>query len=203
MNCPNCNTQNLPDDARFCPNCGTEIKKCMEIRRCEFSEGTNGGKSVTILWNATNVDFVKIDGRRVSSKHFESSPETDHVFQIEFFAKDGHTETINLPIWYDFYSKTYYTTKEEYEYVHHEEDLKSTDTEGNKAIICGIIILLIAIVICVISDKLDWPEWIFWVSLVVGVWVGYGALEDGIYKKNSVDKQRKEDRQKLSANEKD
>lgn len=25
MNCPNCNTQNIPDDAIFCPNCGKKI----------------------------------------------------------------------------------------------------------------------------------------------------------------------------------
>lgn len=46
MNCPNpkCNTTGIPDDAKFCPNCGTLLinESITEKKETELSENIRG-----------------------------------------------------------------------------------------------------------------------------------------------------------------
>ena len=101
-NCPNpnCNTKNLPDDARFCPNCGTEIlPPIMVVKSCKFTpKSVKLGDECKIQWQGDFVQHVVIEGVKYTQKSIALQPKHSQTLAVTFVGLDGSTLTKEVNI---------------------------------------------------------------------------------------------------------
>lgn len=99
-NCPNpnCNTKNLPDDARFCPECGTmlhreEPVKKMTITECRLVPNLlKQGERCKLQWKGTAVKNIVIDNIQYSAeKEIYITPTQSRTYYIGFIGENGQT----------------------------------------------------------------------------------------------------------------
>ena len=100
MNCPNpnCNTKNLPDEARFCPECGTmlhkeEPAKKMTITECRLVPNLlKQGERCKLQWKGTAVRTIVIDNVQYSAeKEIYVTPTQSRTYYIGFVGENGQT----------------------------------------------------------------------------------------------------------------
>ena len=101
-NCPNpnCNTKNLPDDARFCPNCGTEIlPPIMVVKSCKVTpKSVKLGDECKIQWQGDFVQHVVIEGVKYTQKSISLQPKHSQTLAVSFVGLDGSTLTKEINI---------------------------------------------------------------------------------------------------------
>lgn len=101
-NCPNpnCNTKNLPDDARFCPNCGTEIlPPIMVVKSCKVTpKSVKLGDECKIQWQGDFVQNVVIEGVKYTQKSIALQPKHSQTLAVTFVGLDGSTLTKEVNI---------------------------------------------------------------------------------------------------------
>lgn len=102
MNCPNpnCNTKNLPNEARFCPNCGTEIlPPIMVVKSCKVTpESVKLGDECKIQWQGDFVQHVVIEGVKYTQKSISLQPKHSQTLAVTFVGLDGSTLTKEVNI---------------------------------------------------------------------------------------------------------
>ena len=100
MNCPNpnCSTKNLPDEARFCPECGTmlhkeEPAKKMTITECRLVPNLlKQGERCKLQWKGTAVRTIVIDNVQYSAeKEIYVTPTHSRTYYIGFVGENGQT----------------------------------------------------------------------------------------------------------------
>ena len=100
MNCPNpnCSTKNLPDEARFCPECGTmlhkeEPAKKMTITECRLVPNLlKQGERCKLQWKGTAVRTIVIDNVQYSAeKEIYVTPTQSRTYYIGFVGENGQT----------------------------------------------------------------------------------------------------------------
>lgn len=100
MNCPNpnCNTKNLPDEARFCPECGTmlhkeEPAKKMTITECRLVPNLlKQGERCKLQWKGTAVKNIVIDNIQYSAeREIYVTPTQSRTYYIGFIGENGQT----------------------------------------------------------------------------------------------------------------
>ena len=105
MNCPNpnCNTKNLPDEARFCPECGTmlhreEPVKKMTITECRLVPNLlKQGEQCKLQWKGTAVKTIVVDNIQYSAeREIYVTPTQSRTYYIGFIGEIGKT-IIPLP----------------------------------------------------------------------------------------------------------
>lgn len=94
--CPKCKTAGLPDEAKFCPNCGAsltpvESAKRMTISECRLVPNTiKNGDRCKLVWKGDNVDSITIEGRIYKpNDDIVLSPIQSYVYNVSFKGKDG------------------------------------------------------------------------------------------------------------------
>ena len=100
MNCPNpnCNTKNLPDEARFCPECGTmlhkeEPAKKMTITECRLVPNLlKQGEQCKLQWKGTAVKTIVVDNIQYSAeREIYVTPTQSRTYYIGFIGENGQT----------------------------------------------------------------------------------------------------------------
>ena len=100
MNCPNpnCNTKNLPDEARFCPECGTmlhreEPVKKMTITECRLVPNLlKQGEQCKLQWKGTAVKTIVVDNIQYSAeREIYVTPTQSRTYYIGFIGENGQT----------------------------------------------------------------------------------------------------------------
>lgn len=93
MNCPNpqCKTKDLPNEARFCPNCGTKIlpskvvvSSCIVTPDC-----VNLGDNCEIQWQGDYIRHVIIDELRYTQNPIVIQPKQTQTIDVKFVGLDG------------------------------------------------------------------------------------------------------------------
>ena len=94
--CPNCKTTGFPDEAKFCPNCGTMLKREEPVKKMTISEcrvvpnEIKQGESCRILWKGENVKAIHLDHFLYSVTHdLTFKPEQSRLYNIGFEGEDG------------------------------------------------------------------------------------------------------------------
>lgn len=96
--CPNpkCKTTGLPEEAKFCPNCGAsltpaESTKRMTISECRLVPNTlKQGELCKLVWKGENVDSIIVEGRIYKpNDDIVLSPIQSYIYKICFKGKDG------------------------------------------------------------------------------------------------------------------
>lgn len=94
--CPKCKTTGLPEEAKFCPNCGAsltpaESTKRMTISECRLVPNTiKNGEQCKLVWKGENVDSITIEGRIYKpNDDIVLSPIQSYVYNVSFKGKDG------------------------------------------------------------------------------------------------------------------
>ncbi len=102
MNCPNpnCNTKNLPNEARFCPNCGAEIlPPIMVVKSCKVTpKSVKLGDECKIQWQGDFVQHVVIEGVKYTQKSISLQPKHSQTLAVTFVGLDGSTLTKEVNI---------------------------------------------------------------------------------------------------------
>jgi hypothetical protein len=100
MNCPNpnCNTKNLPDEARFCPECGTmlhkeELAKKMTITECRLVPNLlKQGEQCKLQWKGTAVKTIVVDNIQYNAeREIYVTPTQSRTYYIGFIGENGQT----------------------------------------------------------------------------------------------------------------
>ena len=100
MNCPNpnCNTKNLPDDAKFCPECGTmlhrkEPVKKMTITECRLVPNLlKQGEQCKLQWKGTAVKTIVVDNIQYNAeREIYVTPTQSRTYYIGFIGENGQT----------------------------------------------------------------------------------------------------------------
>ena len=100
MNCPNpnCNTKNLPDEARFCPECGTmlhkeEPAKKMTITECRLVPNLlKQGEQCKLQWKGTAVKTIVVDNIQYNAeREIYVTPTQSRTYYIGFIGENGQT----------------------------------------------------------------------------------------------------------------
>lgn len=98
--CPNpkCKTTGIPDEAKFCPNCGTMLQKEEPAKRMTLSECCfvpnviKKGEVCELRWRGTNVRSVVIDGVGYNTRNdIFLSPAQSREYDIQFVGEDGQS----------------------------------------------------------------------------------------------------------------
>lgn len=93
--CPKCKATGLPEEAKFCPKCGTallsESEKRMTISECCIVPKTiKNGEQCKLVWKGENVESITIDGHRYNTtEEIIFSPIQSHIYNIQFCGLDG------------------------------------------------------------------------------------------------------------------
>ena len=102
MNCPNpqCNTKNLPEEAKFCPNCGTKIlPPVMNVKSCKVTpKSVTLGDDCKIQWQGDFVQHVVIDGVKYTQKSIALQPKHSQTLAVTFVGLDESTLTKEVNI---------------------------------------------------------------------------------------------------------
>ena len=100
MNCPNpnCNTKNLPEEARFCPECGTmlhkeEPAKKMTITECRLVPNLlKQGEQCKLQWKGTAVKTIVVDNIQYNAeREIYVTPTQSRTYYIGFIGENGQT----------------------------------------------------------------------------------------------------------------
>lgn len=102
MNCPNpnCNTKNLPDDARYCPNCGAELLlPAMVVKSCKVTpKSVQLGEECKIQWQGEYVKHVVIDKKTYTQKSITIQPKHSQTISVQFVGIDESTVTKEIKV---------------------------------------------------------------------------------------------------------
>lgn len=96
MDCPNqkCNTKNLPDDARFCPNCGTAI--LCELHMCiPYPATIKKGDTSELYFSGIGIESIEVAGvgkyyGKIKTIHL--SPKETQSYLVIFHFVNGARE---------------------------------------------------------------------------------------------------------------
>lgn len=97
--CPNpkCKATGLPDDARFCPNCGTTLQKEEPIKRMTISECRlvpnviKKGEQCRLVWRGENVSSIIVDDKPYQIyEEIILRPNQSHTYNITFVDSRGY-----------------------------------------------------------------------------------------------------------------
>lgn len=90
----------MPDDARFCPNCGTEIlPPIMVVKSCKFTpKSVKLGDECKIQWQGDFVQHVVIEGVKYTQKSIALQPKHSQTLAVTFVGLDGSTLTKEVNI---------------------------------------------------------------------------------------------------------
>ena len=96
--CPNpsCIFTGIPDEAKFCPNCGTALQKEEPVKKMTISECRlapnviKKGEKCELRWRGTNVKSIVIDGAGYSTRQdIFLAPTQSREYDIQFIGEDG------------------------------------------------------------------------------------------------------------------
>lgn len=94
--CPKCNTIGIPDEAKFCPNCGTMLQKedpvkKMTISECRFAPSIiKKGEPCRLLWKGENVSSIRVDDKPYQIyEDIILRPNQSHTYNIAFVDNRG------------------------------------------------------------------------------------------------------------------
>ena len=95
--CPNpkCNMSGIPDNAKFCPNCGTslcssETGKRMTVSECRLVPSIiREGEQCQLVWKGENVKSIKILGMSFGAyDNISIRPSQSNIYNVDFFGKN-------------------------------------------------------------------------------------------------------------------
>lgn len=102
--CPNpkCKTTGIPDEAKFCPNCGTALKKEEPVKKMTISECRlvpnviKKGEKCELRWRGTNVKSIIVDGAGYSTRQdIFLAPAQSREYDIQFIGEDRYKNIIH------------------------------------------------------------------------------------------------------------
>lgn len=95
--CPNCKTTGIPDEAKFCPNCGTMLKaeepaKRMTISECRLVPSIiKQGEQCRLVWKGENVSSIIVDDKPYQIyEDIILRPNQSHTYNIAFVDSGGY-----------------------------------------------------------------------------------------------------------------
>ena len=97
--CPNpsCIFTGIPDEAKFCPNCGTMLQKKEPIKRMTISECRlvpnviKKGEQCRLVWKGENVSSIIIDDKPYQIyEEIILRPNQSHTYSIAFVDDKGY-----------------------------------------------------------------------------------------------------------------
>ena len=97
--CPNqkCKTTGIPDEAKFCPNCGTMLQKeepikKMTISECRFVPSIiKKGEQCRLVWKGENVSSILVDDKPYQIyEDIILCPNQSHTYNITFVDRGGY-----------------------------------------------------------------------------------------------------------------
>lgn len=90
----------MPDDARFCPNCGTEIlPPIMVVKSCKVTpKSVKLGDECKIQWQGDFVQHIVIEGVKYTQKSIALQPKHSQTLAVTFVGLDGSTLTKEVNI---------------------------------------------------------------------------------------------------------
>lgn len=98
--CPNpkCKATGIPDEAKFCPNCGTMLQKEEPIKKMTISEChlvpnvIKLGERCKLEWNGTAVKSIIIDGAQYSAaREIYLAPTQSREYKVVFVGENGNS----------------------------------------------------------------------------------------------------------------
>ncbi len=99
--CPNCKTIGIPDDAKFCPNCGTSLCFSEPVKRMTVSECRivpsiiSKGESCKLIWKGENVKSIEIEGIPYNiCEDIVLKPSHSRTWNILFIGEDRYKNII-------------------------------------------------------------------------------------------------------------
>lgn len=94
ITCPKCKTTGIPEDAKFCPNCGTSLCPPETIKQLTVSEcrivpnAIKNGERCKLFWKGENVKFLEIDYTRYNaSEEIILTPSQSHTYNVTFYGE--------------------------------------------------------------------------------------------------------------------
>lgn len=100
MNCSRCNIFGLPKDAKFCPNCGRNLKEPLIIDSCTISPmSINYGDICKIEWHGCGVKMITVGGKDFTpSDPILLMPSKSSDIDVLFIGESGDTNHLLVPI---------------------------------------------------------------------------------------------------------
>jgi len=90
ITCPKCKTTGIPEDAKFCPNCGTalqtESEKRMTISECRLVPNViKKGEQCRLVWKGENVKYIEIACQHYNvTDDIFLTPSKSQTFRVSF-----------------------------------------------------------------------------------------------------------------------
>lgn len=95
--CPQCKTTGIPDEAKFCPNCGTMLHaeepiKKMTISECRLIPSIiRKGEQCRLVWKGENVSSILVDDKPYQIyEDIILRPNQSHTYNIAFVDRGGY-----------------------------------------------------------------------------------------------------------------
>lgn len=91
--CPNpkCKTTGIPDEAKFCPNCGSLLQKEEPFKKMTISECRlvpsiiKKGEQCRLVWKGENVKYIEIDNQHYDATNdILLTPSQSHTYRVNF-----------------------------------------------------------------------------------------------------------------------
>lgn len=113
--CPNpqCKTTGLPDDAKFCPKCGTMLQKEAPLKKMTISECRlvpsiiKKGEQCRLVWKGENVKYIEIDYQHYdATRDIILTPSQSYTYRVSFGGEGSAVSkevqvTVKSPYLYD------------------------------------------------------------------------------------------------------
>ena len=104
--CPNCKATGLPNEAKFCPNCGTMLQaeesvKKMTISECRLVPSIiKKGEQCRLDWKGENVKYIEIDYQHYDATHdIILTPSQSHTYRVVFGGEGSSmTDEVNVTV---------------------------------------------------------------------------------------------------------
>lgn len=92
ITCPKCKTTGIPEDAKFCPNCGTslcppETIKQLTVSECRIVPNViKKGEKCRLIWKGENIEYIEVNSKRYkTSEEIIISPSRSYTYKVSFY----------------------------------------------------------------------------------------------------------------------